>query len=132
MRCTVLKIIPIEGNVAINGEQQKRFAEIISEIVITKQLSDLRGGARNQCAGFVELLKAHCVQGRWPERLIDLWELYDDTHESENDHPEVFGETQLFVVLELTNAGKDLEAFEFGSAEQALAALKQVCVFFLN
>lgn len=125
-RCTVLKIIPIEGTVAINGEPQKRFAEINSEIVITKQLSDLRLGAHNRCAGFVELLSVHCVRGRWPERLIELWELYDEAHESENDHPEVFGDDQLFVVLELANAGKDLEAFEFASAEQGLAALKQV------
>lgn len=123
---SVLKIIPIEGDVLINGEPQKRFAEIISEIVITARLSELRHGTQNACAGFVELLGVHCVRGCWPEQLVEQWELFEENGETENDHPGVFGADQLFVVLELAHAGTDLEAFEFESAAQSLAALQQV------
>lgn len=31
---SVIKIIPIEGNELVNGEPQKKFQEILSEIVI--------------------------------------------------------------------------------------------------
>lgn len=33
-QCRVMKIIPIEGNLVVNGEHQKKFEEIISEIII--------------------------------------------------------------------------------------------------
>lgn len=31
---SVMKIIPIEGNLIVNGDRQKKFEEILSEIVI--------------------------------------------------------------------------------------------------
>lgn len=31
---SVIKIIPIEGNLMVNGERQKKFDEILSEIII--------------------------------------------------------------------------------------------------
>lgn len=125
-RAVVLKIIPIEGALEVNGEPQKLFAEISSEIVITAQLSGLRHGDRNATGGFVELLRVRCVRGAYPQRLLDLWELYRDNKGTENDHPEAFDEDQLYIVLELANAGEDLEAFRFSGAGQSLAALKQV------
>lgn len=33
-QCRVMKVIPLEGDMLVNGEQQKKFEEIISEIVI--------------------------------------------------------------------------------------------------
>lgn len=32
---TVLKIMPIEGSFPVNGEPQKKFGEILSEIIIS-------------------------------------------------------------------------------------------------
>lgn len=32
----VLKIMPIEGDMAVNGEPQKTYEEIVSEMVITQ------------------------------------------------------------------------------------------------
>lgn len=31
---TVMKVIPIEGDLIVNGEKQKKFEEILSEVVI--------------------------------------------------------------------------------------------------
>lgn len=31
---SVMKIIPIEGTLSVNGEQQKKYGEILSEIII--------------------------------------------------------------------------------------------------
>lgn len=128
----VLKIIPIEGDVEINGAQQKRFDEILQEVIISQELSALRYGEKNRTAGFVEVLNVRLVEGRYPGHLLDLWDDYDTRQVSENDRPDVFGDNQLYVVFELANCGNDLEAHEFKNAEQSYSAFIQVRVFFLN
>lgn len=122
----VLKIIPIEGQLQINGESQKKFDEILSEIVIAMELSNLKNDNDFMTSGFVDVVNVRCVKGKYPEHLIDLWELYRDNHETENDHPEIFQESQLYIVLELANGGQDLEAFTFSNALQSYSAFVQV------
>lgn len=53
----VLKIIPIEGSIEINGEKQKSFAEILPEIIITKKMSSLQACENNCTIGFVNIHK---------------------------------------------------------------------------
>lgn len=134
-RPIVLKVIPIDGEQIVNGEHQKNFDEILSEIVIAQELSNLRAGSNDNPAnaagqymtsGFVEVVNVHCVKGRYPQHLIDLWELYRENKDSENDHPEIFDEDQVYIVFELANGGDDLEAFEFRNALQAYSAFLQV------
>lgn len=67
-----------------------------------------------------------CVQGRYPNRLLDLWELYNEDRGSENDSPEIFNDDQLFLVLELANGGSDLESYVFNNTQQSYAIFKQV------
>lgn len=122
----VLKIIPIEGAEEINGAQQKKFDEILQEIVISQELSALRNDKRNRTAGFVEVLNVRLVEGRYPAHLLAQWEAYKDRHRTENDYPDVFGDDQLYVVFELENCGLDLEAFTFKNADQSYSVFKQV------
>nr|CAD7405841.1 unnamed protein product [Timema poppensis] len=123
--CSVIKIIPIEGNQLVNGEPQKTFKEILSEIVITIELSNLRCSQYNTTSAFTEVLRCLCVQGRYPHRLIELWNIYAENKGTENDSPEMFAEDQLFIILELTHGGTDLEAYHFQSAEQAFSVYQQ-------
>nr|CAH7736836.1 unnamed protein product [Callosobruchus chinensis] len=123
---SVIKIIPIEGSLIVNGERQKKYEEILSEIVISMELSKLRNNTVNSTSGFTELQEVKCIQGCYPERLLDLWNLYDETKGSENECPDCFTEDQLYIVLQLGDAGKDLESFVFANAQQALAMFKQV------
>nr|XP_043066196.1 serine/threonine-protein kinase haspin homolog isoform X3 [Drosophila bipectinata] len=53
----VLKIIPIEGSIEINGEMQKTFEQILSEIIISKKMHSLRHGKNNITNGFANLNK---------------------------------------------------------------------------
>jgi Haspin like kinase domain len=124
----VLKIIPIEGDLLVNGEPQKRFDEILQEIVISMELSNLRNGKEYATDGFVNVKRVTCVEGAYPQLLIDEWELFRDNRAegSDNDHPEVFGDDQLYVVFELCNGGKDLEAFIFNNAAEAQSVFLQV------
>ncbi|XP_039147321.1 serine/threonine-protein kinase haspin homolog isoform X3 [Drosophila simulans] len=66
------------------------------------------------------------VKGRYPPHFINLWEKYDNEKGSENDHPELFGDNQLFAVLELKFAGSDMANFKFLNSEQSYYALKQI------
>jgi serine/threonine-protein kinase haspin len=124
----VLKIIPIEGELLVNGEPQKRFDEILQEIVISMELSSLRNGKDLATDGFVNVKRVTCVQGAYPQHLIDEWELYRDNRceGSDNDHPEIFPYDQLYVVFELCNGGRDLEAFVFNNAAEAQSVFLQV------
>lgn len=126
----VLKIIPIDGKLEINGEQQKNFDEILSEIVIALQLSSLRNGKECMTSSFAEVVQVRCVQGHYPNHLIDIWELYRDIYGTENDHPNIFDEDQLYIVFELACGGQDLEAFQFTNAQQSKSAFQQVSSFF--
>lgn len=123
----VLKIIPIEGHQLVNGEPQKKFHEILPEIIIAGELSNLRNGRNCKTSGFVQLLRVRLVRGCYPEHLIEQWELFRDNRGTENDEPEDFAPDQLFIVLEQENAGVDLEAFKFRNSAQSFAALQQVC-----
>lgn len=124
----VLKIIPIEGDEEINGAQQKRFDEILQEVIISQELSALRHGENNRSGGFVEVLNVRLVEGRYPEHLLNLWDDYDIRQVSENDRPDIFCDNQLYVVFELANSGCDLEAHVFKNAEQSYSAFQQVTI----
>lgn len=75
-----------------------------------------------------------CVYGNYPSRLLDLWDLYDECKCSENDNPAILPSDQQYIVLELANAGQDLESYQFNNAEQAYALFIQVLVniYFIN
>ncbi|XP_068139943.1 serine/threonine-protein kinase haspin homolog isoform X2 [Drosophila tropicalis] len=122
----VLKIIPIEGKTVVNGETQKTFEQILPEIVITKEMCNLQFCERNSTSGFVNIQNVSLVKGVYPQYLINLWDNFDKEKGSENDHPKIFKEHQLFVVLELKFAGQDLSTFRFTNAEQAYYAFLQI------
>lgn len=123
---TVLKIIPIAGDIEINGALQKRFDEILQEVIISQELSALRMNDHNFTAAFVEVVNVRLVKGKYPVHLLKLWDEYDSRKESENERPDMFGNDQLYIVFELMNGGCDLEAHEFKNAEQSFSVFKQV------
>lgn len=66
------------------------------------------------------------VYGAYPDYLKTLWKEYDEQTESDNENPEVFPHNQRYIVLELENAGTDLEAFKFMSSMQSNSIFLQV------
>ncbi|XP_066249113.1 uncharacterized protein [Euwallacea similis] len=122
----VMKVIPIEGDVEINGERQKKFHEILPEATIASTLSQFRENKSNSTSAFCELQRLRCVKGQYPERLLHVWHEFDADIGSENECPDVFGSEQLYIVLEVSNAGQNLQDFVFNNAQQALSLFKQV------
>ncbi|CAG9858940.1 unnamed protein product [Phyllotreta striolata] len=125
---TVLKIIPIEGDLLVNGERQKKFEEVMSEIIIASELSNLRVSDQTEENFFTKIQKIQCIQGKYPQRLIDLWDDFEETKGTENDSPTLFKDDQLYIAFQMSFGGKDLEAYEFRNAKQAFSAICQVAV----
>ncbi|XP_036149201.1 uncharacterized protein LOC105838777 isoform X4 [Monomorium pharaonis] len=125
---SVIKIIPIENDKLVNGEPQKKFSEILSEIVIAKELDNLRLNITHRTNGFVEVKNVSCIIGKYPEKLIELWNIYDNDKTSDNDCPTMFSENQLYIALELGHGGEDLEAFVFQTGEEAHALFLQTAL----
>ncbi|XP_010217888.1 PREDICTED: serine/threonine-protein kinase haspin [Tinamus guttatus] len=123
-----LKIIPIEGSERVNGEAQKSFAEILPEIIISRELSLLSEESLNRTVGFISLYSVHCVQGAYPKHLLEAWDKYHNVIGSENDRPDLFGDEQLFMVLEFEFGGSDLENMrkKLSSVTSAKSILQQV------
>lgn len=43
-----------------------------------RELSNLRKNSKNQTEGFCEVQKIRCVQGKYPEILLKLWNDFDE------------------------------------------------------
>ncbi|XP_065919447.1 serine/threonine-protein kinase haspin-like isoform X2 [Dysidea avara] len=129
---SVLKVIPIEGKVLFNGEKLKTFEEILPEMAIAQELSNLGLVEQENCQPlhftqcFLQMKRFALVQGHLPDYLVKEWERWDHEHKSENDHPRIFGDDQLFILFESENGGTDLEHFEFHSGAELMSVYHQV------
>jgi serine/threonine-protein kinase haspin len=109
----VLKIVPMEGTLLVNGEAQKRAEEILAEVAITLTLSGLRQSTSdenttrnslvpatkaNATSGFVETHGVGICRGRYASALCKEWHRWNTLNKSENDSVDVFEDDQLFVV----------------------------------
>ncbi|XP_021830465.1 serine/threonine-protein kinase haspin homolog [Prunus avium] len=125
----VCKIVPIDGNILVNGEVQKRSEELLEEVVLSRTLNYLRGHEgdfQNACTMFIETIDLRVCQGSYDTALISAWEDWDEDHGSENDHPKAFPDNQCYVVFVLEHGGKDLESFVLRNTDEARSLLVQV------
>jgi hypothetical protein len=91
-----------------------------------RELHKLRFGEEYNTNGFIGINKIMCIIGSYPKRLIDLWKKYDIEKKSENDCPSMFNDQQLYIALELTHGGQDLEAYIFQNASESHSIFVQV------
>ncbi|PKI53069.1 hypothetical protein CRG98_026530 [Punica granatum] len=125
----VCKIVPIDGELLVNGEVQKRSEELLEEVILSRTLNQLRvcrGDAYNRCTTFIETIDLRVCQGSYDPALIKAWEDWDEKNGSENDHPMQFPEKQSYVVFILEHGGKDLESFVLLNFDEARSLLIQV------
>ncbi|KAI8497802.1 Serine/threonine-protein kinase haspin [Branchiostoma belcheri] len=90
------------------------------------ELSELKDGAGNQTGGFIHLHRVCLVQGAWPDHLLAMWDRWHQQKAGgpENDKPDMFRDSQLFVVLESEDGGCDLEHFQDGTQDAEAPRLK--------
>ncbi|KAM2612794.1 hypothetical protein TB2_032723 [Malus domestica] len=125
----VCKIVPIDGNLLVNGEVQKTSKEMLEEVILSRTLNCLKGhdsNAPNACTTFIGTIDLRVCQGTYDAALIKAWEDWDEKCGSENDHPKAFPDNQCYVVFVLDNGGEDLESFVLMNIDEARSLLVQV------
>ncbi|KAL5700643.1 non-specific serine/threonine protein kinase [Ranunculus cassubicifolius] len=125
----VCKIVPFDGDLRVNGEIQKRSAELLEEVLLSRTLNSLKGNGcqvNNACTNFIETLDLRVCQGSYDSALIKAWVEWDVKNRSQNDHPKEFSEEQCYVVFVLAHGGEDLEHFVLADFNQARSVLVQV------
>ncbi|XP_075734998.1 uncharacterized protein LOC119184061 isoform X2 [Rhipicephalus microplus] len=122
---SVVKVIPVGSERNMYGELPMPLANIITEGVITRELSNLRLGQMNQTSTFIKLKRMYFVQGTYHPVLAKSWTEYDFQWCSENCDPSNFAEMQFYVLLEFENGGKTLERFK-GTIQQLESIFLQV------
>lgn len=110
----VFKIVPLRAQ---SGPGSKKFTtidEIVSEVKMLKYLDPIPGFAR-----FREI---HVVQGRFPESFQGAWDHYKKTKDDcMNPNPsskKAYPDTQLWAIVEMDDAGCELEKFSWASIFQ--------------
>lgn len=122
----VLKVVPVDGTALINGEPQTLLKDMLAEIVVSAELSKL--GDQGLASSFVKVVDCFLTEGRYPKKLLELWDAFDEEKGSENDRPDsdLLPHDQRFVTLVFGNGGKDLEASELTNASKAVSIFNQV------
>ncbi|KAI5566178.1 hypothetical protein BDE02_13G003400 [Populus trichocarpa] len=126
---TACKIVPIDGDISVNGEVQKRSEELLEEVILSRTLNNIRShdsDVDNACTTFIEILDLRVCEGPYDPALVRAWEYWDERHGSENDHPKEFPEKQCYVVFVLQHGGKDLESFVLLNFDEVHSLLVQV------
>ncbi|KAJ5653144.1 hypothetical protein N7490_000147 [Penicillium lividum] len=110
----VFKVLPLRAQ---SGPGSKKFTtidEIVSEVKMLKYLDPIPGFAR-----FREI---HVVQGRFPEAFQTAWDHYKKTKDDcLNPNPaskKSYPDTQLWAIIEMDDAGCELEKFHWSSIFQ--------------
>lgn len=111
----VFKVVPLR---AAKGAGSKKFTsvnEIVSEVKMLKYLDPIPGFAR-----FREI---HVVQGRFPESLQEAWDHYKKAKPGDclNPNPankRAYLDSQLWAIIEMDDAGSELEKFSWSSMFQ--------------
>lgn len=110
----VFKVVPL---CAQRGPRSKKFTpvtEIVSEVKLLKYLDPIPGFAR-----FREI---HVVQGRFPETFQRAWDHYketkDDCWNPDPSSKKAYPDTQLWAIIEMDDAGCELEKFSWSSIFQ--------------
>ncbi|KAF4269428.1 hypothetical protein KXW98_008940 [Aspergillus fumigatus] len=110
----VFKVVPLRAQ---SGPGSKKFTsveEIVSEVKMLKYLDPIPGFAR-----FREI---HVVQGRFPDSFQAAWDHYKKTKDDcMNPNPSskrAYPDTQLWAIVEMDDAGCELEKFSWSSIFQ--------------
>ncbi|KAK9247650.1 hypothetical protein V1506DRAFT_470181 [Lipomyces tetrasporus] len=112
----VLKIMPF-GKTDAEIEQAS-VCDIANELKISKTLMAYDG--------FVKVIDAHVVKGKYSDILLELWDKFNDAEGSENGRPDTYEEDQYYCIIILNNAGTDLEHFALKSWREAAAIFWRV------
>jgi serine/threonine-protein kinase haspin len=110
----VFKVVPLR---APKGPGSKKFTsidEIAAEVKLLKLLDPI--------PGFARFREVHVVQGRFPASFQSAWDIYkatkDDCMNPNPANKRAYNDKQLWAILEMDDAGVELEKFSWSSVFQ--------------
>lgn len=110
----VFKFIPVRAQAGAGSRKFTSVAEIATEVQLLKRLDPI--------PGFARFRGVHVLQGRFPESLQKAWERFrksnSDCFTPDPSKATSYPNGQLWVVIEMDDAGVELEKFEWHSAFQ--------------
>jgi serine/threonine-protein kinase haspin len=110
----VFKVVPLRAQSGPGSKKFTSIEEIVSEVKMLKHLDPIPGFAR-----FREI---HVVQGRFPDSFQAAWDHYkktkDDCMNSNPSSKRAYPDTQLWAIVEMDDAGCELEKFSWSSIFQ--------------
>lgn len=110
----VFKVVPLRARSGPGSRKFTSVDEIVSEAKMLKYLDPIPGFAR-----FREI---HVVQGRFPETFQSAWEHYketkDDCWNPDPSNKKSYPDSQLWAIIEMDDAGCELEKFSWSSIFQ--------------
>ncbi|KAJ5584208.1 uncharacterized protein N7459_004008 [Penicillium hispanicum] len=110
----VFKVVPLRAQSGPGSKKFTSIEEIVSEVKMLKYLDPIPGFAR-----FREI---HVVQGRFPEAFQSAWDHYKKTKDDcMNPNPaskKAYPDSQLWAIVEMDDAGCELEKFAWSSVFQ--------------
>lgn len=110
----VFKVVPLRAQSGPGSRKFTSVDEIVSEAKMLKYLDPIPGFAR-----FREI---HVVQGRFPETFQSAWGHYketkDDCWNPDPSNKKAYPDSQLWAIIEMDDAGCELEKFSWSSIFQ--------------
>ncbi|KAJ5899766.1 hypothetical protein N7495_004510 [Penicillium taxi] len=111
----ILKVVPLRARTGMGSRSFTTIPEIVAELKMLKYLDPIPGFARFRAVDV--------VQGRLPEPFQDAWNNYKRLHAEDcwNANPaskKSYPDTQLWAIIEMENAGCELEKFGWTSIFQ--------------
>ncbi|KAJ3274130.1 hypothetical protein HDV01_003413 [Terramyces sp. JEL0728] len=102
-----VKIIPI------GSEDQLTVSSAWLEIKVSELISNLfQRDAQPHAIHYAKLERVGLVKGLYHEKLIDIWNVYNEQQDSENLPPDEYSADQVYLIMHMEYGGKDLEHSE--------------------
>ena len=110
----VFKIVPLRAQQGAGSKKFTTVDEITAEVKLLKLMDPI--------PGFARFREVHVVQGRFPDAFQTAWMTYKRTQDDcFNPNPAsktAYPDSQLWAILEMDDAGMELEKFSWTSAFQ--------------
>jgi hypothetical protein len=109
---SVLKLMALKPPTGRGSRRETAVTpdSIVSEVFIMDLMADI--------PGFLEFKEAWIIEGQPPKQIITAFEKFEATKTSEFTHPTRYPKNQVFVALELGDAGIDVENFQTSQLSQ--------------
>lgn len=109
---SVLKIMALKPPKGPGARRETAVTveSVISEVLIMDIMAEI--------PGFLEFKACHIMEGKLPNQVVQAFDLYSDEKGTEFPHPKAYQKDQLFMALELGDAGIDLENYKITTLAQ--------------